>query len=182
MAELRERTGIAARALEFTILTAARTGEALGARWPEIDLVQRIWVVPPERMKMGRAHRVPLSPRAVEIVAKMAEVRRNEFVFAGQKLGRHLSNMALLMLLRGLRPGVTTHGFRSSFRDWAAERTTTPAFVAEAALAHVVADQVEAAYRRSDLLEKRRKLAEAWSAYCGRAEGATVIAISGRRA
>jgi integrase len=168
MAELREHTSIAARALEFTILTVARTGESLGARWPEIDLAQRMWVVPPERMKMARAHRVPLSPRAVEILEEMVEVRRNEFVFAGQKLGRPLSNMALLMLLRGLRPGVTTHGFRSSFRDWAAECTTTPAFVAEAALAHVVADRVEAAYRRTDLVQKRRKLMEAWASYCER--------------
>jgi integrase len=161
-------------ALEFTILTATRTGEALGARWPEIDFLKRLWVVPAERMKMAREHCVPLAPRAIEILREMAEIRVSEFVFPGLKPERPLSNMALLILLRELQPDVTVHGFRSSFRDWAAERTSTPNFVAEAALAHAVSDRVEAAYRRSDLLEKRFKLMEAWAAYCERTSAEVV--------
>ena len=111
---------------------------------------------------------MPLSLRAVAIVKEMAEIRQNEFVFAGLKQGRPLSDMSLLMLLRDLRPGITTHGFRSTFKDWCAECTNAPNFVSEAALAHIVADKVEAAYRRADLFEKRRKLMESWSTYCGR--------------
>lgn len=168
MGDLRARAGIATRALEFVILTACRTKEGLGARFEEIDLRARLWTVPVERMKGGKEHRVPLSARAIAIVKERGEIRINDFVFPGMKPGRQLSDMALLMLLRSLRPGITVHGFRSSFRDWAAEQTSTPSFIAEAALAHVVADKVEAAYRRTDLLEKRRKLMEAWAQYCGR--------------
>ncbi len=120
-------------------------------------------------MKAGKEHRVPLSPRAIAIIKEMADIRMNEFVFPGMKQGRSLSDMALLMLLRDLRPGVVTHGFRSSFRDWAAEWTSFPNHVVEMALAHAVGDKVEAAYRRGDLFEKRRKLMEAWAQYCGRA-------------
>ena len=149
MTELRSRPGITARALEFVILTAARTGEALGARWTEIDFVNHIWTVPADRMKAGREHRVPLSARAFAIVREMAEIRQGEFVFPGMKHGRQLSDMSLLMLLRRLRSGITTHGFRSTFKDWAAECTNIPNFVSEAALAHIVADRVEAAYRRA---------------------------------
>jgi len=167
---LRSRTGIAARALEFVILTAARTGEGLGARWNEVDLDARMWTVSAVRMKAGREHRVPLSSRAIAILKEMAEIRQNEFVFPGMKQGRPLSDMSLLMLLRELREGITTHGFRSTFKDWCAEYTHTPNFVSEAALAHIVADKVEAAYRRRDLFEKRRKLMEAWAAYCGRGD------------
>ena len=168
MAKLRSREGIVARALEFTILTASRVGEALGARWDEIDLAQRMWIVPANRMKSAREHRVPLSPRAITILTDMAQVRQNEFVFAGLKQGRHLSDMGLRTLVADLREGVTRHGFRSSFRDWAAETTGFPNHVVEMALAHALPDAVEAAYRRGDLLEKRRKLMEAWAAYCAR--------------
>jgi integrase len=169
MQELRARDGISARALEFTILTASRTGEAMGARWEEINLEQRMWMVAADRMKSGREHRVPLARRAIAIIKEMTSIRQNDFVFPGWKLGRPLSNMALLMLLRDMRSGLTVHGFRSTFKDWCAEATHVPNFVSEAALAHVVADKVESAYRRSDLFEKRRKLMEAWAAYCARA-------------
>jgi integrase len=166
MEELRRQEGIAARALEFAILTAARTGEVIGARWDEINLAERLWTVPGERMKAGREHRVPLSDSALAVVEKMGEARSGDFVFPGGKAGRPLSNMSLLMTMRRMGRGdLTVHGFRSSFRDWAAERTNFPTEVAEMALAHVVADKVEAAYRRGDLFDKRRQLAEAWAAF-----------------
>jgi integrase len=168
MEELRGRSGISPRALEFTILTASRTGEALGARWEEVDLDQSIWTVPAERMKSGRTQRVPLAPRAISILEELDAIRQNDFVFPGWKIGQPLSNMALLMLLREMRPGITVHGFRSTFKDWCSETTHTPNFVSEAALAHVVADKVEAAYRRADLFVKRRKLMEAWERFCAR--------------
>ncbi|HEX5453384.1 MAG TPA: integrase arm-type DNA-binding domain-containing protein [Stellaceae bacterium] len=167
MAELRGVDGIAARALEFAILTAARTGEVIGARWEEINITERAWTIPAERMKADKEHRVPLSNRAVEIVESMAAIRSGEFVFPGIRAGRPLSNMALLMTLRRMsRDNLTAHGFRSTFRDWAAERTGFPAEVAEMALAHAVGDKVEAAYRRGDLFQKRRQLAEAWTKFC----------------
>lgn len=168
MARLRKEKGITARALEFLILTTTRTGETLGARWEEIDFKERMWTIPAERMKAAKPHRVPLSSRAVAILKEMKEIRRNEFVFPGAKQGRPFSQMALLMLLRRMGYGhVTAHGFRSSFRDWAAERTSFSREAAEMALAHAIPDAVEAAYRRGDLLEQRRKLAEAWRRYCG---------------
>jgi integrase len=172
MAELRGQEGIAARALEFAILTAARTGEIIGARLDEINLSDQQWTIPAGRMKGGREHRVPLSGAALAIVEKMAALRSGEFVFPGGKEGRPLSNMALLMLLRRMAKAnnnwgeLTAHGFRSSFRDWAAERTNFPSEVAEMALAHVVGDKVEAAYRRGDLFQKRHQLAEAWAKFC----------------
>jgi integrase len=167
VAELRKQEGVAAQALEFTILTAARTGEVIGAKWDEIDSGDRLWTVPGERMKAGKEHRVPLSDAALAVVEKMAEARQSDFVFPGGKANRPLSNMAFLMLLRRMGCGdLTAHGFRSSFRDWAAERTTFPAEVAEMALAHAVSDKVEAAYRRGDLFQKRRQLAEAWAKFC----------------
>ena len=166
MVELRQQEGIAARALEFTILTASRTGEVIEARWNEINIAEKLWVVPGARMKAGKEHRVPLSGRAMAIVDEMFAIRSGDYVFPGAKAGRALSNMAFLMLLRRMSRGdLTTHGFRSSFRDWAAEVTAFPAEVAEMALAHTVSSKVEAAYRRGDLLEKRRQLAEAWAAY-----------------
>jgi integrase len=169
MAELRTRSGSAARALEFAILTAARTGEAIGARWNEIDAGQKVWAVPAARMKAGKEHRVPLSPRALAIVAEMAATKQGDYVFAGDREGEPLSNMALLMTLRRMGHGeLTVHGFRSSLRDWAAEQTNYPREVAEMALAHAIGDKVEAACRRGDLFEKRRKLMSAWSEYCGR--------------
>jgi integrase len=172
MAELREREGVAARALEFTILTAARTGEVLGARWEEINFQDKVWVVPPNRMKVAREHRVPLSRAAIAVLKQMQTVRRIELVFPGHRRGKPLSNMSMLMMLRRMgRSDLTAHGFRSTFRDWAAERTNFPREVAEAALAHVVGDKVEAAYRRGDLFEKRRRLMDAWAVHCQRASG-----------
>ena len=143
------------------------TGEVIGARWDEINLADKMWTIPAGRMKAGKEHRVPLSDAALSIVEKMAAIRSGEFVFPGGKAGRPLSNMAFLMLLRRIgRDDLTVHGFRSSFRDWAAERTGFPAEVAEMALAHAVSDKVEAAYRRGDLFQKRRHLAEAWAKFC----------------
>jgi integrase len=167
MAELRQQEGIAARALEFTIMTAGRTGEVLGATWDEIDSEGRLWTVPPDRMKAGREHRVPLSDAALAILRAMTEVRSGKHVFPGARDNRPLSQMAMLMLLRRMgRDRLTTHGFRSTFADWGAEQTAFPSEVREMALAHTVGDKVEAAYRRGDLFEKRRQLAEAWARYC----------------
>jgi integrase len=184
MTELRAQAGTAARALEFTILTAARTGEALGTCWEEIDLAAKVWTVPAERMKGGRQHRVPLSEAAVALIEKMAATREGEFVFPGARAARPLSNMALLMTLRRMGLGdLTAHGFRSTFRDWAAETTAYPGDVVEMALAHVVGSKVEAAYRRGDLFDKRRKLMEAWGKFCTNGRGvahdhAKVIALA----
>jgi integrase len=167
MAALKTRAAVAARALEFTILTAARTGEVLGARWEEIDFQGKMWVVPPSRMKSGREHRVPLSRAAVSVLKEMQARHQDALVFPGDRHGKPLSNMAMLMILRRMdRADLTAHGFRSTFRDWAAECTNFPREVAEAALAHLVGDKVEAAYRRGDLFEKRRRLMDAWAAYC----------------
>jgi integrase len=169
MARLRKIDSVPARALEFTILVAARSGETLGARWSEIALDARLWTVPAERIKSKREHRVPLTDRAMQILDMMSLWVRgdNGFVFPGAKPGQPLSNMSMLMLLRRIgRRDITTHGFRSTFRDWTAETTNTTREVAEMALAHVIPSKVEAAYRRGDLLEKRRALMEAWAAYC----------------
>jgi integrase len=156
--------------LEFAILTAARTGEVLGAKWIEIDLKAKIWTIPAARMKSGREHRVPLSKAALAVLQEMESLRQNDRVFPGDRR-ETLSDMALLMLLRRMnRSDLTAHGFRSTFRDWAAERTNFPSEVVEMALAHAVSDKVEAAYRRGDLFEKRRKLMDAWAAYCARPE------------
>lgn len=181
MAELRGNETISARALEFTILTAARTGETIGARWSEIDFAAKLWIAPGERTKSGREHRVPLCDRALAILSAVPrEGDGAGYVFPGARRNRPLSNMAMLELLRGLRKdsGFTVHGFRSSFRDWAAERTNYPREIAEAALAHVVGDKVEAAYRRGDALEKRRRLMAAWAGYCGNPKAAgEVVAL-----
>ncbi|GLS37225.1 integrase [Mesorhizobium tianshanense] len=170
---------MAARALEFLILTAGRSGEVLNARWSEIDLdpagTGPVWAVPAERMKAGRPHEVPLSPRATTILKELAETRQNDFVFPGQRLGRPLSATAIEMLLRRLKvKPVTPHGFRSSFRDWAGDATNFPRELAEAALAHRIGDATEQAYRRSTALAKRRKLMEAWAAFLARG-GAKVL-------
>lgn len=168
IAQLRQQKATASRALEFAILTAARTGEALGARWDEINIGNRLWTVPAARMKSGKEHRVPLSAPAIVLLTELAESRDGEFVFRGARRGHSLSDMALLMQLRRMKRGdLTTHGFRSTFRDWAAERTAFPAEAAEMALAHTVPDKVEAAYRRGDMFEKRRLLMEAWAKFCG---------------
>jgi integrase len=167
-AALREQEGIAARALEFLILTAARTGEIIGVRWNELDLDDKSWIVPGARMKAGREHRVPLSAAALAILKQMEEIREGDFAFPGGKKGKPLSNMAMLELLKRMgRHDLTTHGFRSTFRDWAAERTNFPREVVEMALAHTIESKVEAAYRRGDLFQKRRQLMEAWARVCG---------------
>jgi integrase len=163
MAELRERDSISARALEWTILTCVRTSEATGGRWLEID--RDVWCIPGKRMKGRREHRVPLSKRALELLASIP--REGDFLFPGARLGAPLSNMAMLELVRDMRPGATVHGFRSSFRDWAADKTNYPNHVVEMALAHAVGDKVEAAYRRGDLFDKRRRLMTDWASYCG---------------
>jgi integrase len=166
MAALREREALAARALQFGILTAARTSEVINARWDEIDLQARVWTVPAKRMKAGREHRVPLSDPAVGILQRMQEVRQNDHIFPGERRAS-LSNMSFLMLLRRMnRDDLTAHGFRSTFRTWAAECTKYPREIAEAALAHVVGDATEQAYQRGDVFEKRRKLMDAWATYC----------------
>jgi integrase len=167
MAALRQQEGIAARALEFAILTAARSGEVLGARWSEINVAERFWTVRGERMKSGREHRVPLSDAALAIIEKMAEARQGDFVFGGARVGKPIGDSATRDLLHRIgREDLTVHGFRSAFRDWCAEATNFPSEVAEMALAHAVGDKVEAAYRRGDLFEKRRQLAAAWARYC----------------
>jgi integrase len=166
MEALRSREAIAARLLEFCILTATRSGEALGAEWSEIDLGKTVWTIAPGRMKGGRAHRVPLSDRAVEILRQTELVKGSKFAFPGRGL-RPLSNMAMAQLLERMGFGeFTVHGFRSTFRDWASETTGFPHDVCEMALAHTIANKAEAAYRRGDLLEKRRELMAAWAAYC----------------
>lgn len=156
-----------ARALEFAILTAARTSEALGAQWSEIDLKAGIWSVPAERMKAAREHRIPLPPSAMSLLRNQAaHAGTHDYVFVNSK-GQKFSNMALLMLLKRMgRSEITVHGFRSTFRDWAAERTTFPRELAEKALAHTLGSKVEAAYQRSDLLERRRELMENWDRWC----------------
>jgi integrase len=162
---LRRRDATAARALEFLVLTAARTGEVLGLTWDEVDFERALWKVPPARMKAGREHRVPLSERAIDILRQMEDLRSgtSDYVFQGRR-GRPLSGMAMQMLLRRMNLNdVTVHGFRSSFRDWVSEETDFPRELAEAALAHVVGDATERAYRRGDALERRRELMEAWS-------------------
>jgi integrase len=166
MARLRQSGSVSALCLEFTILTAARSGEAMGARWSEIDLDRGVWTVPKERMKAGREHRVPLSERAKEILTAMGQVRTGDLVFPGRKQNRSLSTMALEQVLRRMKIDATVHGFRSAFRDWAAEQTSVPREVAEAALAHTIENKVEAAYRRTDLFEKRRALMNQWAEHC----------------
>lgn len=174
MADLRGRAGIAARAVEFGILTASRSGEIRGATWAEIDLDAALWTVPAERMKGGREHRVPLSTRAVEILE--AAPRVGDYVFPGSRAQSPLSDMSLTAVLRRMgRPEITMHGFRSTFRDWCSESVgnTFPREVCEHALAHSLPDKVEAAYRRGDLIEKRKVLMQVWADYC-----ATVPAIA----
>ncbi len=170
---LRSQAGLSARALEFCIFTATRSSETLNARWAEIDLGEAAWTIPAERMKAGKAHRVPLAPEAAALLRALGANRSasaknaNDWVFPGAKAGRPLSNMAMLMTLRRMqRADIVAHGFRSTFRDWAAERTGFAREVAEAALAHAVGDATERAYARGDLFDKRRKLMEAWAGYC----------------
>jgi len=181
MAKLRSQDSAAALALEFTVLTAARTVEVIGARWTEFDLKEKIWTVPAERMKSKREHRVPLSAAAIKVLKEMLG-RDENFIFPGQRHGSSLSNMAMLAVLKRMdRHDLTVHGFRSTFRDWCAEATAFPSDVAEMALAHVIKNRTEAAYRRGDLFEKRRRLMDSWARYCSKAPvKASVTPIKGR--
>lgn len=184
--ELRGREGVAALALEFLILTAARSGEVRGAKWSEVDLKAKVWTVPASRMKAGREHRVPLSARAVEILEHVQPLATGKpdkaYVFPGPAATKPLSENAFGALLKRMKVEVTAHGFRSTFRDWAGEVSTFPREVAEAALAHVVGDATERAYRRGDALEKRRRLMDAWAGYSApRAAGSNVRQL-GRKA
>lgn len=165
---LRTMPGVAALAVEFVILTAARSGEVRGARWSEIDLDAKVWTVPAERMKAGRAHRVPLADRALAILEQVRALRDSSddpLIFPGARRGAALSDMTLAAVLRRMKVDATVHGFRSAFRDFAGDRTNFPREVAEAALAHAVGDATEQAYRRGDALEKRRKLMEQWASF-----------------
>lgn len=179
MGKLRQETSISARALEFLILTAARTNEVLGAKWLEINLDDKTWIIPAERMKAKREHRVPLSDASVAVLEQMRSMPMSEYVFPGLRPGSPLSNMALLAVLRRLKCKAVSHGFRSTFRDWTSERTNFSREVAEMALAHTVSDKVEAAYRRGDLFMKRRRLMDDWAKFCGTPSIATgsVVAI-----
>ncbi len=164
VAGLRQLDGLAARALELAVLTALRANEVLGARWDEVE--GATWTVPASRMKSGKAHRVPLSSRAVDILDTLPRDVASDLIFPGRIRGRPISNDTMLDLLKDMRPGVVVHGLRSSFSDWARERTSYPRDVVEMALAHTVRDKTEAAYRRGDALEKRRRLMEEWARYC----------------
>jgi len=179
--QLRNGSGVSRRALEFVILTAARTQEVLGATWDEIDFETKIWTVPAERMKGLTEHRVPLVERAIEILAEIQSTANNRFVFPGNRPNKGLSNMSLLAVLRRLQIEATAHGFRSSFRDWASEVSDFPSEVAEQALAHVNKNKVEAAYRRGDLFVKRQRLMDAWASYLEKPQ-ASVIPIRSQHA
>lgn len=164
-ADLRSRDAMAAKALMFTCLTGSRTSEVLGMQWDEVDVAARLWTCPPDRMKGGEVHRVPLTDEMLSVIEPLRAMQSN-YVFEGQKRHKPLSNMAMLMLLRRMRAeGVTVHGFRSTFRDWASDAANAPREVAEMSLAHKVGSDVERAYARSDLLEKRRLLMNRWSGY-----------------
>ena len=165
MEKLRERPAMAARALEFTILTAARTSEVLHAHWAEVDLDAALWTIPAQRMKAGKEHRVPLAAAALALL--VGQERTSELVFPSAEGNKSLSNMSMAMLLRRMEREETVHGFRSSFRDWCGEMTNYPREIAEQALAHTVGSEVERAYRRGDALEKRRELMEAWATFLG---------------
>lgn len=166
MQRLRTQEIITALALEFLILTATRTNETLEATWSEIDFDEKLWTIPAERMKNDREHRVPLSDDAVLVLRRVSNRDDNSYIFRGLGMQKHLSNAALLQLLKRMKVGVTSHGFRSTFRDWAAEKTSHSHEVAEMALSHTIKNKVEAAYRRGDLLEKRRLLMNEWALFC----------------
>jgi integrase len=176
MADLRSRPAMAARALEFTILTACRTSEVLGATWDEIDVKKKVWTIPARRMKAGREHRVPLSSRSLEIIEAMRGKGTEGYLFSGPK-NTPLSTMAMAMLLRRMKAEVTVHGFRSSFRDWSSETTGFSYEVCEMALAHTITNKAEAAYRRGDLFEKRSKLMAAWTGYCSTPKAEKIVPL-----
>lgn len=164
--ELQDLDGIAPRALEFLILTGTRTGEVIGAKWSEINLHDKLWSIPASRMKTGREHRVPLSKRAFEIISELSQAKLSEHIFVSRNKNKPLSNMALLAVIKRMNYNITTHGFRSSFRDWISEYTQYPNEVAELALAHSISNKVEAAYRRGDLLIKRQLMMQEWAQFC----------------
>jgi integrase len=175
---LRQQDGMGARALEFAILTAARSGEVRGATWGEIDLVAGVWAIPGGRMKAGRDHRVPLSGAALALLAGLPRVAGSDLVFQSPR-GGPLSDMTLSAVLRRMEVAAVPHGFRSTFRDWAAERTAYPGDLAEMALAHTIGDKVEAAYRRGDMFDKRRRMMEEWASFCATvaSSGAEVVPL-----
>jgi integrase len=183
MCKLRAQEGIGAKALELAILTAARSGEVRGAKWSEVDLTNAVWRIPGDRMKAGNEHRVPLSRAAVKLLKAMPQPVSNDvYIFPGRRSGRPLSDMSLTQVTRTIGVDAVPHGFRSTFRDWVAERTNYPNEVAEAALAHTVANKVEAAYRRGDLFDKRRRMMEDWAAFCAApVTPAKVVSITSRK-
>lgn len=183
MVQLRAQSGIAARALEFLVLTCTRTSETLLAKWSEIDMESKIWTIPPVRTKQKREQRIPLSAAALAVVNEMGAIRSCDFIFPGWKKGAPFSNMAMASVLQRMgRDSVTVHGFRSTFKDWCSDCTNHPNEVSEMALGHKVSDKVEAAYRRGELLQKRRQLAEDWARFCSTPWAtATVIPIGERR-
>ncbi|KAA0889937.1 integrase arm-type DNA-binding domain-containing protein [Pusillimonas sp. ANT_WB101] len=179
--KLRDVDVVSALALEFLILTAARSGEVLKATWQEIDEQAGTWTIPAARMKAGKAHRVPLSDAALAVLEKAKAIRHTDYLFPSVRTRSAMSDMSLTMLLRRIHPGITAHGFRSSFRDWAAEQTTYPGEMAEMALAHAVGNKVEAAYRRGDMFERRRQMMQDWVTWCEPQQG-NVIPIRNKPA
>lgn len=169
MAQLRNQTGTGAKALEFAILTAARSGEVRGATWAEVDLDAKVWVIPGARMKAGKEHRVPLSEQAIQILKHLPRIAESDYVFAAPR-GGQLSDMTLSAVTRRMGAACVPHGFRSSFRDWVSERTSYPGDMAEMALAHAISDKVEAAYRRGDMFDKRRQMMGDWASFCALVE------------
>ena len=180
MRRLRQQAGTGARALELAVLTAARSGEVRGARWREFDLSAGVWVVPGERMKAGKEHRVPLTPAALMLLKGLLRYENNELLFPS-RTGGLVSDMTLTAVLRRMGVEAVPHGFRSTFRDWAAERTSYPNEVCEMALAHSIGDKVEAAYRRGDLFEKRRRLMRDWANFCAAVQPSSVDVVPIKR-
>jgi integrase len=174
---LRAQAGISAKALEFLILTAARSGEVRGATWAEIDLENKVWTIPAERMKAGKEHRVALSSAATRLLRE--QTRKSGIIFPAPR-GGQLSDMAFTAVVRRMKVAAVPHGFRSTFRDWASECTNYPRDVAEMALAHAITNKVEAAYRRGDLFNKRALMMADWATFCAKNEMNTVVSLSGR--
>jgi len=184
MSDLREREGNAAKGLELQILCGSRPGEVVGMIWDEINIKKKIWIIPGERMKAKKEHRVPLSEQAIAIINNQPRIEGVDYVFVGNKSGQPLSNMAFGQLLKRMeRTEITAHGFRSAFRDWTAEQTAYPHELAEMALAHTIKNKAEAAYRRGDMIEKRRQMMQTWADYCDRiqqTDGETVVKLNAR--
>lgn len=182
MGKLRQHEGVSVLCLEFVILTACRSGEALKAKWSEIDEEKGVWIIPADRMKARREHRVPLSDAALAVLEDARKICQGEYIFPGVRTGKPMSDMSLSMLVRRIQSAITVHGFRSSFRDWAAEATHYPGEMAEMALAHMVGNKVEAAYRRGDMFEKRRQLMADWAAWCEPKKADNVRPIRSKKA